>query len=126
MYKNTSGTANKMTLAATHAGDRIAWMLKSIYRDCVAERVSRDIGVEPRTVKSWLGGQVPNGTHLIALCNRYGRSFTDFVTAPAVAGNARIDSEIAALRVRADLLEMELKAERLGARNDCGNGSHGE
>lgn len=126
MRKNMSWMDGKMNTAATEAGSRVAFMLKAIHRDCPEKRVANDIGVEPRTVKGWLSGNVPNGTHLVALCQRYGRAFSDFVLAgPSWVDEARLEAEIAALRVRADLIEMELNQERKGARK-CGNGSHGE
>lgn len=127
MRKDMSWMDRKMNTAATEAGSRVAFMLKAIHRDCPEKRVARDIGVEPRTAKGWLSGNVPNGTHLIALCQRYGPAFSDFVLAgPSWEDEGRLNAEIAALRVRADLIEMELTKERTGARTNCGDTSHGE
>jgi transcriptional regulator with XRE-family HTH domain len=124
--KNTSEFAETMTAAAQEAGARVAFMLRAIYRDCPEKEVARSLNVDPRTVRDWLAGKTPNGTHLVALCQRYGRAFSDFVLAgPSWVDEARLEAEIAALRVRADLLEMEIQNERQGGRKQCGTGSRG-
>lgn len=126
MRKSSSEVAEKMSAVATEAGARVAFMLRAIYRDCPEKEVARSLNVDPRTVRGWLAGQVPNGTHLVALCQRYGRAFSDFVLAgPSWVDEARLEAEIAALRVRADLLEMEIRNDKAGGRKQCASGSRG-
>lgn len=122
MRKNTSWMDRQMNVTASQAGSRVAWMLRSIYRDCVDQRVANDLGdVDPRTVKGWLAGNCPNGTHLVRLCQHYGQAFTDFVMAgPSWVDDATFEAEMAASRVRIELLEQKfLKSEgRPNARLD--------
>ncbi len=126
MRKNTSEFAEKMTGAAQEAGARVAYMLRAIYRDCPEKEVARSLDVDPRTVRDWLAGKTPNGTHLVALCQRYGRSFSDFVlSGPSWVDEARLEAEIAALRVRADLLEMQIQQESQEGRKQCASGPRG-
>lgn len=123
MRKNTSdhGTNLMAESAAIRsvAGERIAYMLRSFYRDCVDQRAARDFNVEPRTVRGWLAGNLPQSGHLLSLCHKFGPAFREFIFAPPSAQElAELDAEIAALRVKAYRVKQEVDAR-------CGGGSFG-
>lgn len=127
MHNKMFSKDTQMTAVPSDAGHRLAFVLREIYRDCVPERVARKIDVDPRTVKEWLAGRVPNGTHLVKLCRAHGYAFTEFVMqGPAWTDDARMRADIAASRVRIELLEMKLATtEGAGECAEHGDTSHG-
>ena len=88
-------------------GHRIAVLLRQRHPRHTVKEVARELGCDPRTVKSWLTGQMPANQHFLEMVVRYGVGFALDALEPLVGRQSpdelefrleQVNEQIAALR----------------------------
>lgn len=64
---------------ASVSGARLASVLRQKYPNARAKRIAADFNVKPETAQGWLNGRFPQSAHFLAMCQRWGDRFTEFV-----------------------------------------------